>query len=721
MLCCLNPDCQEPLNPKNTNFCQHCGAKLIPLLRNRYRTIEPLSSGGFGKTYLAEDVDKLNEICVIKQFAPQIKGTKNLLKAKQLFEQEAMRLQQLGQHPQIPTLYAYFEEDNCLYLIQQYIAGQTLFKELKQFQAFSEPKIWQLLKDLLDILRFVHEHNVIHRDIKPENIIRRQSDGKCVLIDFGIAKQLTAAAISQPGTSIGSYGYVPIEQMDSGAAYPASDLYSLGATCFHLLTNMNPRELWKIKAYSWVEEWRNYLEQPISQQLDKILDKLLKIDRSQRYQSVAEILPDFIIPPFPNLSEIELNSLNYQALSHFDDLTTAPLYSQRLSVESQLPTVPPELSKLPSVTTPQETASTQPQSSVISKINHLSTWRSQLLNFIQPTQQLKILLALLILLLGLGGLISWLVKLNYVTLPAIIASKNLDLIHILTGHTSFVNYVVISPDGQTLVSGGADNTIKLWNIKTGKLIKTLTGHTSFINYLVISPDGQTLASASADNTINLWNLKKKEKIKTLTGHSSPVNALVISPDGQTLVSASADTKIKVWDLKMGTLKRTLSGHNSFVNCLAISPNGQILVSGSADNMIYIWDLKTGKLDDSFNAHTSAVNVVLVSRDGEKLISGSADSEIKVWDLKSRKLLHTLKNHTSFINYLVLTRDGKSLISSGGDNTIKLWNLQTGELKNNFTGEIQSANSLAFSSDGQILVSAGGDDTIKVWRIKNPEL
>ncbi len=259
------------------------------MLRNRYRPIKTLGSGGFGKTYLAEDTHKLNEPCLIKQFAPQVQGTASLNKATELFEQEAKRLQQLGKHPQIPTLLAYFNEDNRLYLVQEFIDGQNLLAELQQQGIFNEQKVRELLLDLLDILKTVHQQKVIHRDIKPENIIRR-GDGKLVLIDFGASKQLTATVITQPGTAIGSFGYTPLEQMQGGEAYPASDLYSIGATCFHLLSGIHPWELWKRQGYGWVSTWRKHLQQPVSQNFGLMLDKLLHEEHQQRYQSAEEVL-----------------------------------------------------------------------------------------------------------------------------------------------------------------------------------------------------------------------------------------------------------------------------------------------------------------------------------------------------------------------------------------------------------------------------------------------
>lgn len=148
------------------------------MLKDRYRAIAPLGEGGFGRTFLAEDADRLKAACVIKQFlpVPEIQGNSAAMqKATQLFEQEGRQLLQLGeQHPQIPSLFAYFEQDKRLYLVQQYIEGQQLGQNLERQEAFSEEQLRDLLNDLLPVLQFVHEHQVIHRDIKPTNIIKRK-------------------------------------------------------------------------------------------------------------------------------------------------------------------------------------------------------------------------------------------------------------------------------------------------------------------------------------------------------------------------------------------------------------------------------------------------------------------------------------------------------------------------------------------------------------------
>ncbi|MEH1937999.1 MAG: serine/threonine-protein kinase [Nostoc sp.] len=292
---CLNPHCPKPENPNDVKFCRTCGSKL--LLKERYRAIKPIGQGGFGKTFLAVDEDKPSKPhCVIKQFYPQSQGTNTLAKAVELFNQEAVQLDELGKHPQIPELLAYFTQEDRQYLVQEFIDGQNLAQELARQGAFSETQIWQLLNDLLSVLQFCHARHVIHRDIKPENIIREsdaygkgKAQRKLVLVDFGAAKSAIGAALNQTGTSIGSPEYVAPEQMRGRAVF-ASDIYSLGATCINLLTRRSPFDSYDTNNGTWV--WQQYLQTPISNQLSRILNKMLESIPIRRYQTVDEVLKD---------------------------------------------------------------------------------------------------------------------------------------------------------------------------------------------------------------------------------------------------------------------------------------------------------------------------------------------------------------------------------------------------------------------------------------------
>ena len=304
---CLNPNCPQPQNTSNEKFCLHCGSKL--LLKDRYRTIQPIGQGGFGRTFLAIDEDKPSKPhCVIKQLYPQAQGTSTLQKAAELFTQEAMRLDELGKHPQIPELLAYFTQDDRQYLVQEFINGQNLTQELAYNGAFQEQQILELLQDLLPVLQYCHLRQVIHRDIKPENIIRRISSvstsskqtqknsppvypegGNLFLVDFGAAKVATYTALNRTGTSIGSPEYVAPEQM-RGKAIFASDIYSLGVTCIHLLTGHSPFDIYDVNHGVWI--WQKYLKNPVNKKLSQILDKMLFHIPARRYQTVEEVQAD---------------------------------------------------------------------------------------------------------------------------------------------------------------------------------------------------------------------------------------------------------------------------------------------------------------------------------------------------------------------------------------------------------------------------------------------
>src|ERR671932_2454072 len=191
-------------NDSSYRFCQQCGQRL-PLgaghvLEKRYRIVSQLGQGGFGRTYLAEALQRFSDRCVLKEYAPQVQGAPELQKAKELFEREAGALHKLH-HPQLPGFWELFQADmgggvGCLFLVQDYIEGQTYFDLLKSGKRLSEAEVLQLLYQILPVLSYIHSKGVIHRDISPDNIILRNSDHLPVLIDFGCIKQVAATAVS---------------------------------------------------------------------------------------------------------------------------------------------------------------------------------------------------------------------------------------------------------------------------------------------------------------------------------------------------------------------------------------------------------------------------------------------------------------------------------------------------------------------------------------------
>jgi formylglycine-generating enzyme required for sulfatase activity/DNA-directed RNA polymerase subunit RPC12/RpoP len=287
---CINPQCVAPdRNSPDQKFCVSCGSKI--LLKERYRALKLLGQGGFGKTFKAVDEDRLGQpLCVIKQFAYSNSNPSVQQMALNLFYEEAKYLQALGNHPQIPELLAYFDVEGQPYLVQQYIDGQDLERELATEGAFNQQKIRELLESLLPVLDFLHNQAkpVIHRDIKPANIIRRRIDGALILVDFGAAKQATQTMLAKTGTMIGSPEFAAPEQT-KGKPMFASDIYSLGVTCIHLLTNVPPFDLFDISEDKWV--WRDYLvNNPVDKLLGEVLDGSIVNALTRRYRSASDML-----------------------------------------------------------------------------------------------------------------------------------------------------------------------------------------------------------------------------------------------------------------------------------------------------------------------------------------------------------------------------------------------------------------------------------------------
>ncbi|MCA2509307.1 MULTISPECIES: hypothetical protein [unclassified Microcystis] len=284
----------------------------------------------------------------------------------------------------------------------------------------------------------------------------------------------------------------------------------------------------------------------------------------------------------------------------------------------------------------------------------------------------------------------------------------------LLGHNMRVTSVSFSRDGRTLASGSRDNTIKLWNIRTGKEIRTLQGHNSRVSSVSFSRDGKTLASGSDDKTIKLWNVETGQEIRTFKGHNSIVYSVSFSRDGKTLASGSDDKTIKLWNVETGQEIRTFKGHNGSVFSVSFSPDGKTLATSSGDNTIKLWNVETGQEIRTLSGHNSFVYSVNFSSDGKTLVTGSGDNTIKLWNVETGQEIRTLSGHNSFVRSVSFSSDGKTLATGSGDKTIKLWNIETGQEIRTFKGHNKPISSVSFSSNGKTLATGSDDKTIKLW-------
>ncbi len=649
---CLNSDCQNPHNPDGTGFCLTCGSKLS--LKDRYRAIALLGQGAFGRTYLAVDEDQpAQPRCAIKQFFPQDALPPSFSPVKvggssALFHIFASRLDELGKHPHIPQLWASFEEDGHQYLVLEYIEGENLARELASTATFSESNIRKLLKDILPVLAYLHDRQMIHGDIKPENIIRRRSDNRLVLVDFGEGSGSTGISCGTLGPVSGSAEYAAPEQT-KGQATSSSDLYSLGVTCIYLLTQVSPFDMFDIKADAWV--WRDYIKTPVSYSLGLILDKMVQRSSKQRYQSADEVLKDlnsWMLPPVSaRQKRLAASALGGAALA----LLVGNLTSRVPAPVPQTALMPPEVLLAPpeiGYSTPHMWDSIQPLRTI--EGNSGPFWTVA----VSPDGQTVA-----------SGSYDGTIQLRQLNTG--------QLTGILPGHSGAVWSVAISPDGEILASGGEDKTVKLWNLKTGKLRSTLKSHSGAVFSVAISPDCQKIASVSEDKTVKLWNAHTGKLLRTLRGHTADVQSVAFSADGKMLVTGSTDGTVKLWSARSGKLRRTLIGHAEAVWSVAVSPDGQTVASGSWDRTVKIWDLKTGELLNTFTDHSDKVWSVAFSPDGQTIASGDYGGTIKLWQPDTGTEIRTLKGHSSEVK-LAFSPVGKTLVSGSFDDTIKLWRL-----------------------------------------------
>ncbi|MBD2012980.1 serine/threonine protein kinase [Microcoleus sp. FACHB-53] len=774
---CLNPSCSKPQNPNGIQLCRNCGSTL--LLQKRYQALKLIGQGGFGRTFLAVDGGKPSKPrCVIKQFFPQQPGTDHAQKAAELFRQEAKRLKELGKHPQIPTLLAYFEQKGQQYLVQECIEGQNLAQELAEEGAFNESQIRELLTSLLPILKFVHEHQVIHRDIKPANIIRRISPtlgtqrgvtlthrrkSQLVLVDFGAAKFATGTALLKTGTSIGSAEYTAPEQIRGKAVF-ASDLYSLGVTCIHLLTQIPPFDLFDSSEDTWV--WRDFLLSPVSPPLARVLDKLLRSATKRRYQSVAEVVKDLTFVPTPSAKQTFC-----VPRTHFPSKPqSTPEQAVHASKASPLQTpawldadIFEDYCDQTRCVFPFDVASEAP----IQPVAHQhDSWVTTTPRNLRQAAALRVGFVTLMIFAT-----SSLVRLaaNHWTEATLSPG---DSLYTLSGtepprsdflemaqpiytisKSGSVLSLAISPDGQTLVSGsdsdwwevspsaepGTSRAVKdhqqskitVWDLPTGKRRYTLD--TQYPVWSVaLSPDSQILIASTTNHStdqsrssgeqgsIQLWDLGTGKLLRTIPKSAEDGKFVAISPDGQTLAS-SANESIKLWDLQTGKLIRTLDTQASGVDALVFSQDGQTLASTGFDGSITLWNRRTGDLIRTLEGQIGALDSISISPDGQTVVSGITRGEqgaIATWNVHTGKLIHTF-NPPNPVDKVAISPDGKTFASSSWDSkagTIKIWNLETGKLLRTLQAHLSVVDSLSFSPDGKTLISGSLDQSIKIWQV-----
>jgi eukaryotic-like serine/threonine-protein kinase len=744
-------------------------AEPLPPLFGDYQFLEEIARGGMGVVYKARQVS-LNRIVAVKMvLAGRLAKQSDL----QRFRAEAEAAAQL-QHPNIIAIHEVGEHEGQPFFSMDYVEGQSL-AELAHNQPLPARPAAAYLKTIAEAVEHAHSKGVLHRDLKPSNILIDHNDQPRIT-DFGLAKRLTDFQLSAPdpqltltGQVLGSPNFMPPEQAtgDKRSVGPASDVYSLGAILYQLLTGRPP-----FLAETLTQTLRLVAEtEPISprllnpsvpRDLETACVKCLEKEPAKRYASAQELadelgrfLSDEPIQarPVTQAEKVWRWCRRNRALASSAGAAVVLLLAIAVGSPIALFRIHGEhrLAKANAREKERQRLRAEESASKAREAANLEALERARAEKLAEENRVNLYAARITLVeeaFRQGNAARALQLLDSLSpQPGQTDLRSFDWYYLWQmGHGDRLGFphggrvlcTAFSPDGRLLATGGDEKTIRFWDVTNGSQRATLTGHTARVTALAFAPDGQRLASAGADATVRIWETVTGRELQVLRAGTNCITALAITPDGGTLAAGegavatgggnptmryqpwSESGMVVLWNTESFEQKQSFSAHGNGVVSLAFSRDGHSLISGGGDHSVKLHDCTTGRMLAANTNFIGNVFGMALTPDGKELAVATwsphnEDSgEIRILDAKTLEPRRVFSADAGKVLCLSISPDGSKLASAGADLMARLWEFPRGVRLATFNGHNNTIASLAFAPDSRNLATADWYGAVKLW-------
>ena len=749
-----------------------------------YRIERVLGAGGFGVTYLADEIALARLVTIKEYFPSDIAARAGGIDAAprsqdcagdyrwglDRFIEEAQTLARFD-HTNIVRVYRYFRANNTGYMVLHFEEGQSLKSWLKGLgRAPRQKELDAIVAPLLDALELIHKSDFLHRDIAPDNIIIRKS-GDPVLIDFGSARG-EIASHTKTVSALVKPGYSPYEQYaeTSRRQGPWTDIYALGATLYHAVTGKRAPDAPSRMVKDEMVPAREAALSSYRAGFLKAIDKALALNVEARPQSIPAWRGDLLAPD-PVRASWLTRTTDRRKGKKKEEAAAAAAASAKTAPPTAAPTPPPPdvagpqgglldfldaLRKKPAAEIPPAPAAvaetvkldTPPPAPVIKKKapSKKPVPKEHALVAVPPKSRARPRPRPL-----KGSRRSWVPVLFKLLVGVGVASAAVAMqdrfprfesrgstvtssqtvqqppqpvlvtpIAEIEAHRGAVSGMGYSDDGRWIVTTGADATLKVWDATYHTLIRTIELDDGPATSLALY--GARALTGHGNGKVVLWDLDRAEKVATVQRNDANIWAVAFAGDPNRFATASHDWKVTLWDARQAAAPlQVLDGHENSVQALAYSPQALLLASGGADKTVRLWDLSTLSLKRSYSGPRDSVTATAFSHNGKLLAGGALDGRIQVWSVLSSRRLRSLGGHKGRISDLAFSPTGTSLASAGEDGTVRLWDLSRGRIVRALPGHVGGATAVAFAPDGQHLASAGENGRVRLWALPLAQL